>query len=100
LLSKLIQAQGEEGSTMTDKQLRDEIITILIAGHETTSNALTWTYYLLSQKPKVEQKVFEELDSVLGGNKKEVTPTSVDDLSKLEYLERVFREAMRLYPPV
>lgn len=100
LLSKLIQAQGEDGSTMTDKQLRDEIITILIAGHETTSNALTWTYYLLSQNPKVEQKVFEELDSVLGGNKKEITPASVADLSKLEYLERVFREAMRLYPPV
>jgi cytochrome P450 len=100
LLSKLMQAQGEDGSTMTDKQLRDEIITILVAGHETTSNALTWTYYLLSQNPNVEQQVFEELDSVLGGKEKEVIPASVADLSKLEYLERVFREAMRLYPPV
>ena len=59
--------RGENGSSsMSDKQLRDEIMMILIAGHETTSNALTCTYYLLSQSPQVKQKVFEELDSVLG----------------------------------
>ena len=100
LLSKLIRVQADDGSTMTDKQLRDEIITILIAGHETTSNALTWTYYLLSQNPKVERKVFDEIDSVLGGDSGEFKQPSIADLPKLDYVEKVFREAMRLYPPV
>ena len=100
LLSKLIKVQADDGSTMTDKQLRDEIITILIAGHETTSNALTWTYYLLSQNPKVERKVFDEIDSVLGGGSGEFKQPSIADLPKLDYVEKVFREAMRLYPPV
>ena len=100
LLSKLIRVQTDDGSTMTDKQLRDEIITILIAGHETTSNALIWTYYLLSQNPKIEGKVFEEIDAVLGGNNKDPKPPSIADLPKLNYVEKVFREAMRLYPPV
>jgi cytochrome P450 len=100
LLSKLIKVQADDGSTMTDKQLRDEIITILIAGHETTSNALTWTYFLLSQNPKVERKVFDEIDSVLGGDSGEFKQPSIADLPKLDYVEKVFREAMRLYPPV
>jgi cytochrome P450 len=100
LLSKLIQVQDEDGSVMSDKQLRDEVITILIAGHETTSNALTWTYYLLSQNPQVEKKVFEEIDSVLGGNGEEYSKPSFADLPKLKYIENVFREAMRVYPPV
>jgi cytochrome P450 len=100
LLSKLIKVQADDGSTMTDKQLRDEIITILIAGHETTSNALTWTYYLLSQNPKVERKVFDEIDSVLGRDSGEFKRPSIADLPKLDYVEKVFREAMRLYPPV
>ena len=100
LLSKLIKVQADDGSIMTDKQLRDEIITILIAGHETTSNALTWTYYLLSQNPQVERRVFEEIDSVLGGNSEEYKQPSIADLPKLNYVEKVFREAMRLYPPV
>ncbi|MGI0045078.1 MAG: cytochrome P450, partial [Nitrososphaeraceae archaeon] len=100
LLSKLIKVQADDGSTMTDKQLRDEIITILIAGHETTSNALTWTYYLLSQNPQIERKVFEEIDSLLGGNSEEYKQPSIADLPELNYVEKVFREAMRLYPPV
>jgi cytochrome P450 len=100
LLSKLIKVQADDGSIMTDKQLRDEIITILIAGHETTSNALTWTYYLLSQNPQIERRVFEEIDSVLGGNSEEYKQPSIADLPKLNYVEKVFREAMRLYPPV
>ena len=100
LLSKLIKVQADDGSIMTDKQLRDEIITILIAGHETTSNALTWTYYLLSQNPQIERRVFEEIDSVLGGNSEEHKQPSIADLPKLNYVEKVFREAMRLYPPV
>lgn len=100
LLTKLIKVQADDGSTMTDKQLRDEIITILIAGHETTSNALTWTYYLLSQNPQIERRVFDEIDSVLEGNGEEYKQPSVADLPKLNYVEKVFREAMRLYPPV
>jgi len=100
LLSKLIRVQADDGSTMTDKQLRDEIITILIAGHETTSNALTWAYYLLSQNPKIERRVFEEIDTVTGGNNKDSKLPSIADLPKLNYVEKVFREAMRLYPPV
>jgi cytochrome P450 len=101
LLSRLIQVQDEDGSIMSDKQLRDEIITILIAGHETTSNALTWTYYLLSQNPQAERKVFEEIDSVFIGNgQKQHLKPSVADLPKLKYVEKVFREAMRIYPPV
>lgn len=100
LLSKLIRVQADDGSAMTDKQLRDEIITILIAGHETTSNALTWTYYLLSQNPKVEKRVFDEIDSVLGENSGAFKQPSIADLPKLDYVEKVFREAMRLYPPV
>jgi cytochrome P450 len=100
LLSKLIKVQADDGSIMTDKQLRDEIITILIAGHETTSNALTWTYYLLSQNPQIERRVFEEIDSVLGGNSEGYKQPSIADLPKLNYVEKVFREAMRLYPPV
>jgi cytochrome P450 len=100
LLSKLIRVQADDGSAMTDKQLRDEIITILIAGHETTSNALAWTYYLLSQNPKVERGVFDEIDSVLGENSGAFKQPSIADLPKLDYVEKVFREAMRLYPPV
>lgn len=100
LLSKLIIVQADDGSTMTDTQLRDEIITILIAGHETTSNALTWIYYLLSQNPQIERRVFEEIDQVLGGNGEEYKQPSVVDLPKLKYVENVFRESMRLYPPV
>ena len=100
LLSKLIIVQSDDGSTMTDTQLRDEIITTLIAGHETTSNALTWTYYLLSQNPQIERRVFEEIDQVLGGNGEDYKQPSVSELPKLEYVEKVFRESMRLYPPV
>jgi cytochrome P450 len=100
LLSKLIIVQADDGSAMTDTQLRDEIITILIAGHETTSNALTWTYYLISQNPQIARMVFEEIDQVLGGNGEEYKQPSIADLPKLKYVEKVFRESMRLYPPV
>lgn len=99
-------------SDMPDKQIRDHILTMLIAGHETTANALTWTYYLLAQHPDVEEKVFEEIDSVLKNSS--VTKGNVDntnsyskyriptskDIPKLKYIENVFREAMRLFPPV
>lgn len=95
LLSMLLNAQDEaDGSGMTDKQIHDEAITLFLAGHETTANALTWTWYALSQNPEVEARFHEELDEVLGGE----LPTP-DDLPKLEYTRRVFAESMRMYPP-
>jgi cytochrome P450 len=80
---------------MSDKQVRDEVMTIFIAGHETTSNALTWTFYMLSQYPNVERKLHDEIELVLGNR----IPTA-DDIPKLQYTEMVLRESMRIYPPV
>ncbi|MGA9772676.1 MAG: cytochrome P450 [Blastocatellia bacterium] len=96
LLSMLLLAQDVEGdgTGMTDEQLRDEAMTIFLAGHETTANALTWTWYLLSQNPHIEARMHEEIDSVLKGN----LPTA-EDVARLQYTEMVFSEAMRLYPP-
>ena len=117
LLSRLMNAQDSSmagsatsnGATsngkMPDKQVRDEVMTIFIAGHETTANALTWTFYLLSQNPDVERILHEEIDSVLGtsssrsSNGDARTPTT-DDIPLLQYTEKVTRESMRLYPPV
>jgi cytochrome P450 len=94
LLSMLLAAQDEDGSRMTDKQLRDEAITLFLAGHETTANTLSWTWWLLAQNPTVEAKLHEELRAVLGGR----TP-SLDDLPKLVYTNHIITESMRLYPP-
>ena len=97
LLSMLVAAVDvEDGSRarMTDQQVRDEAITLLLAGHETTANALTWTWYLLSQNPAVESKLREELDRVLAGR-----VPSVSDMAGLVYTKRVVTEAMRIYPP-
>src|SRR5215470_10999644 len=94
LLSMLLAVQDEDGSRMTDKQLRDETITLFLAGHETTANAISWTIWLLAQHPEAEKKFHAELDSVLAGR----TPT-VDDIPKLGYTARVLTESMRLYPP-
>src|SRR5678809_815162 len=78
---------------MSDAQLRDEALTIFLAGHETTANALTWTWYLLSQHPEVEKRFHAEIDSLNG-----VSPT-IDDLARLPYTRMVLAESMRLYPP-
>jgi cytochrome P450 len=96
LLSMLLLAQDEEaaGSSMTDVQVRDEALTLFLAGHETTANALTWTWYLLSQNPECETRLHLELDSVLAGRVPEMA-----DLPQLRYTEMVFAESMRLYPP-
>jgi len=94
LLSMLLHAQDEDGSRMTDRQLRDEVITLFLAGHETTALALSWTWWLLAQHPEAEAKLHVELDAVLGGR----TPT-LEDLPKLRYLDRIISESMRLYPP-
>jgi cytochrome P450 len=95
LLSMLLLAQDTEGdgTGMSDEQLRDEALTIFLAGHETTANALTWTWYLLSQHPAVESRFHEEIDA-LGGAR----PT-IDDLPKLPYTRMIVAESMRLYPP-
>lgn len=88
---------------MSDVQIRDNITTMIIAGHETTSNALTWTYYLMSQHPEVEQKVFEEIDSLLlkkDDKKTILCNPNIQDIPKLKYTEKVFKESMRVYPPV
>ncbi len=94
LLSMLLAARDEEdGSGMSDRQVRDEVMTIFIAGHETTANTLSWTWYLLSRNPEAEKAFHEELDRVLNGRK----PT-YDDLEKLQYTQHVVSESMRLYP--
>jgi cytochrome P450 len=96
LLSMLLLAQDDEGDGggMSDQQVRDEAMTIFLAGHETTANALTWTWYLLSQNPEAEAQLHAELDRVLGDR----SPT-FDDVPHLPYTEMVLSEAMRLYPP-
>lgn len=95
LLAMLMEAKdAETGESMTDKQLRDEVMTMFLAGHETTANALAWTFYLLSTHPDIERRVRAELDAALGG-----TPPSLADLPRLPYLLQVIKEAMRLYPP-
>jgi cytochrome P450 len=95
LLSMLLLARDEDGSgSMTDVQVRDEALTLFLAGHETTANALTWTWYLLSQNPECEARLHQEIDSVLAGRIPEMA-----DLPQLRYTEMVFAEAMRLYPP-
>ncbi len=97
LLSMLLLALDEEGDGggMTNEQLRDEVMTIYLAGHETTANALAWTWYLLSQHPEVEAELHREIDAVLEGGR---LPTTAD-LARLRYTEMVVAEAMRLYPP-
>jgi cytochrome P450 len=94
LLSMLLAAQDEDGSRMTDQQLRDEAITLFLAGHETTANTLSWTWWLLAQNPAVEAKLHAELRTVLAGR-----APSLDDLPKLVYTNQIITESMRLYPP-
>jgi cytochrome P450 len=95
LLSILLQAQdADDGTRMTDRQVRDEVMTLFLAGHETTAVALTWAWYLLAQHPEAERRLGDELRAVLGGR----TPT-LADVPRLTYADHVVTEAMRLYPP-
>lgn len=95
LLSMLLQAQdADDGTAMSPQQVRDEAMTLFLAGHETTANALAWTWYLLTQHPAVYTQLCNEVDTVLGGR----TPTFAD-LAQLPYTLRVFKEGLRLYPP-
>jgi len=95
LLSVLVAATDDDsGQGMSDNQLRDEIMVLFLAGHETTANALTWTWYLLARHPEVEAKLQEELHRVLAGRL-----PAYADLPNLPYTEMIVREALRLYPP-
>ena len=95
LLSVLLQARDDQGVGMTDRQLHDEIMTLFLAGHETTANVLSWTWLMLGQNPQVEERLSEELQRVLDGR-----PPTPADLPRLTYTDMVIRETMRLYPPV
>ena len=94
LLSMLLRARDEDGSGMTDRQLRDELMTIFLAGHETTAVALTWAWYLLARNPGAEERLAAELSEVLGGR----APTA-EDVPRLRYADWVVKESLRLYPP-
>jgi cytochrome P450 len=95
LLSMLLLARDEDdGGVMTDQQVRDEAMTIFLAGHETTANALTWAWYLVSEDPQVEARLHEEVDRVLNGRL-----PGVADIGALSHVEKVVTESMRLYPP-
>ncbi|MDQ2049434.1 cytochrome P450 [Natronolimnohabitans sp. A-GB9] len=95
VISKLLEVTDEEGNRLSDEEIRDEVVTLLLAGHETTALSLTFTAYLLATNPAAERRLVDELEDVLGGD----TPT-MDDLSELTYTEQVVKESMRLYPPV
>jgi cytochrome P450 len=94
LLSMLLHARDEDGSRMSDKQLRDECMTLFLAGHETTALNLSWTWLLLSQRPEVATKLTREIDDVLGDR-----PAAFADLPNLRYAGHVITESLRLYPP-
>jgi cytochrome P450 len=95
-LSLLVCGRDEEtGQALSDRQLRDEVVTMLVAGHETTANMLAWTWYLLSEHPSIERRLQTELATVLEG----CVPT-FQDLPKLHYNRMVLQESLRLYPPV
>ena len=93
LLAMLIDARYDDGSAMPDRQIRDEIMSLLVAGHETTANTLSWTWYLLDQYPAVVEQLEAEIDTVLAGG-----VPNVEDFPRLVYTDRIIQEAMRLYP--
>jgi cytochrome P450 len=95
LLSRLLAARDEEGRPLSDKEVRDEVVTLYIGGHETTGTTLTWAWYLLSRNPQARARLGEELGRVLGG----CTP-DFDDLRRLPFTEQVVKETLRLFPPV
>ena len=95
LLSMLLAARDEDGQPMSDRQVRDEVMNIVVAGHETTACVLTWAWYLLALHPEVEARLHAEVDTVLGGR----SPT-VDDVPRLVYTGHVVAEVLRLYPPL
>src|SRR5262249_22645444 len=97
VLSTLLEARDDDGRSMTDEQIRDEAMTLVLAGHETTANALSWTFHLLSRHPEVRARMEAELDVL--DSPRDVGVTQ-DDLKKLPYTLAVLKESMRIYPPV
>lgn len=95
LLSMLLQARDEDGTPMSDKQVRDEVVTLIFTGSETVALALSYAWYLLSLNPDVQDKLGAEVDEVLGG-----CPPALEDLPRLTYTDKVMKEALRVYPPV
>ena len=96
ILDRLLAARDEDtGAGMNEQQIRDEVVTLLLAGHETSSNGLAWTFWMLTQHRDVEARLLEELSSVLNGR-----PALSSDLAQLPYLKQVVQESMRLLPPV
>ncbi|HMA37831.1 MAG TPA: cytochrome P450 [Chloroflexia bacterium] len=93
-LSILLRAQADDGTRMSDAQLRDEAVTLFLAGHETTANALSWCFYLLASHPEIYARVQAEVDGVLGGRL-----PAYADLARLPYTLQVLKETIRLYPP-
>ena len=94
VLSTMLNARDEAGNRLSSKELRDEVMTLLLAGYDTTANALTWTLMLLAQNPEAEAKLITEVTSVLAGRS-----PAIDDIPQLPYTEMVIKESMRLYPP-
>jgi len=94
LLTMLVTARDENGNNLTDREIRDEIVTILLAGHETTANALAWGWYLLATHPAIYARLHDEVHRVLG-----IRRPQSGDLAGLRYVELVFNESLRMYPP-
>ncbi|MGH9781478.1 MAG: cytochrome P450, partial [Candidatus Acidiferrales bacterium] len=94
LLSMLLSARDDAGAGMNSKQLRDEVMTLLLAGHETTATTLAWTFYLLAQNPAAESRLLAEFQSSISGR-----APAFEDLPKLRFTEAIVRESLRLYPP-
>lgn len=94
VLSTLLAARDDDGTAMSDRQVRDEVMTLLLAGHETTAMGLSWTFWLLSRNPQQTASLQQELDATLAGR-----PPTFDDLSRLPLTTATFAEALRLYPP-
>lgn len=94
ILSLILNARNEEDAPLSDDEVRNEIVTFMLAGHETTATALTWTLYLLAQNPPVAERLYRELDSALDDK-----PATLEDVPRLPYTTAVFQEGMRLYPP-
>lgn len=94
VVSMLVSARDEEGNRLTTEQIRDQLLTLFVASHETSANALTWAFYLLAQHPHVTSRLLSELDTALHGE-----PPTPADLDRLPYLEQVVKEVLRVYPP-
>ena len=97
ILSRLLQASDPEtGDRLTDDELRDEIRTFFLAGHETTATSLTWAHYALATHKEIRSKMIEEIQSIIGTD----SDPTYDDLSKMEYLDQIINETLRMYPPI